>query len=212
MHRHLTPGRLLAALAVLAALALAGCGGTGPGTNYAIHLDAYAEKVDFGKRFVVLQGVMENPPKDADFAKAADSLATALEARGYKRVGKVDEADLGVYLAYRVTEEHRSPFENFDEGPAGRSPRSLLFIDFTRDVLVEAVDLARYKANNPKNMVWKIRLVSKGPTGDIQKIMPYVAAAVAQYMGQSTEAYVVVDDALKVHPYNPDKRGRRPQP
>lgn len=210
MHRHLIPGRLLAALAVLAALALAGCGGTGPGTNYAIHLDAYAEKLDYSKRFVVLQGIMDTPAGDKDFAKAADALAQAMEARGYKRVARLEEADLGVYLAYKVSEERRAPFENFDQGPAGYHPRSLFFLDYTRDVTVEAVDMARYKAGDPRNVVWKMRLVTKGPTGDIQKAMPFVAAAVAQYMGQSTEAYVLVDDSFKVHPYKPKPHGRRP--
>lgn len=202
--------RLAALLAALALLALSGCGGSGLGASYAMHLDAYAESVSYGKRFVVLPGIMELKPGDADFPKAADALAKALEAKGYVRAARLDEADLGIYLAYKVTEHDNSPFGNFDQGPAGRHPRQFLFIDYTRDILVEAVDMARYKSGDPRNVVWKIRLVSKGPTSDIQKAMPYVAAAVAQYAGHSTEAYVVVDDSMKVHPYKPEKHGRRP--
>jgi len=203
--------RLAAALAVMIVLAaLSGCGGSGLGANYAIHLDAYAENIPYGKRFVVLPGIMDLKPNDTDFPKAADALAKALEAKGYVRAARLEEADLGVYLAYKVTEHDNSPFERFDQGPAGRHPRQLLFIDYTRDILVEAVDMARYKSGDPKSVVWKIRLVSKGPTSDIQKAMPYVAAAVAQYAGHSTEAYVVVDDSMKVHPYKPEKHGRRP--
>ncbi|MFZ5428334.1 MAG: hypothetical protein ACOZEN_15320 [Thermodesulfobacteriota bacterium] len=206
----LPAARIFALIAALPLLVLSGCAGSGLGASYAIHLDAYAESVSYGKRFVVLPGIMEMKAGDTDFPKAADTLAKALEAKGYVRAAKLDEADLGIYLAYKVSENDNSPFGNFDQGPAGRHPRQFLFIDYTRDILVEAVDMARYKAGDPKNVVWKIRLVSKGPTSDIHKAMPYVAAAVAHYAGLSTEAYVVVDDSMKVHPYKPEKHGRRP--
>lgn len=203
--------RALLAL-VLAGLAglLAGCGSTG-GVKYTMHLDAYAEHVPYDVRFVVLQGIMEVKPKDAEqFKAAAEELAKALEAKGYVRASGIEQADLGVYLAYRVVEESRAPFDNFRSRTPGIAPQQLFISEYVREVLVEAVDMARYKAGGSKSTVWTIRVASKGPTSDIGKAMPYIAAAVAQYMGTSAEVYLEVDDSFNVKPFKPAKPHRRP--
>jgi len=199
---------LIAALAALACL-LAGCGGTG-GAKYTMHMDAYAEHIPYGKRFVVLQGIMDVKPGDPQFKAAAEELAKAVEARGYVRAASLEQADLGLYLAYRVTESSRAPFDNFHPRTPGFSPERFMFIDYTREVLVEAVDLARYKAGDAQNVVWKIRVASKGPTSDMGKAMPYIGAAVAQYMGVSGEVFVEVDSSFNVHPFKPEKHHQRP--
>jgi hypothetical protein len=200
----------LVLLVVCFAAALAGCGSAG-GSKYTMHLDAYAEHVPFEKRFVVLQGIMEVKPKDAQqFKDAAEVLAKALETKGYVRASSLDQADLGIYLAYRVVEESRAPFDNFNQGSAVPDPRRLFYLEYTREVLVEAVDMARYKAGGSKSTVWNIRVASKGPTSDIGKAMPYISAAVAQYMGTSTEAYLEVDADYNIKPFKPAKPHRRP--
>ncbi|WP_243360603.1 hypothetical protein [Fundidesulfovibrio terrae] len=202
------PLRVLA-LMVLAA-GLAGCGGTGGGAKYTLHLDAYAERVTYGKRFVVLQGVMEVKPGDTQFKAACEELAKAVEAKGYQRAASIEEADLGLYLAYHVTESSRAPFDNFHPRTPGLAPQQLFFSEYTRDVVVEAVDMARYKANDPQNVVWKIHVASKGPTSDMAKAMPYIAAAVARYMGTSGEVFVEVDSNFDIHPFKPAKQHYRP--
>jgi len=203
-------GTLLVLLLVGLSAALAGCGSVG-GAKYTMHMDAYAEHVPFEKRFVVLQGVMEVKPKDAQqFKNAAEVLAKALEAKGYIRASGLDQADLGVYLAYRVVEDSRAPFDNFHTRTPGIAPQQLFFSEYTREVLVEAVDMARYKAGGSKSTVWTIRVASKGPTSDMEKAMPYIAAAVAQYMGTSTEAYLEVDADFNIKPFKPAKPHRRP--
>lgn len=193
---------------VLAALTLGGCGA---GAKYTMHLDAYAEHVPYGKRFVVLQGVMDAKPGDEQFKASAEALARAVEAKGFIRAPSVDQADLALYLAYHVTEHSRAPFDTFQQrqGFPLRPPR-LIMPDYTRDIQVEAVDMARFKAGDPKNVVWKIHVVSKGPISDMGKTMPYVAAAVAQYMDTSGEVFVEVDDAMNVKPFKPEKHHQRP--
>jgi hypothetical protein len=72
------------------------------------------------------------------------------------------------------------------------------------------VDLARYKAGDSKNVVWKIHVVSRGPLQGMEKAMPYIGAAIAQYMGTSGEVFVEVDDSMNVKPFKPVKHHQRP--
>ncbi|MBI4806087.1 MAG: hypothetical protein HY795_12705 [Desulfovibrio sp.] len=200
---------LVLLLACLSAV-LTGCGTAG-GAKYTMHLDAYAEHVPYEKRFVVLQGIMEVKPKETEqFNSAAEVLAKALEAKGYVRAAGLDQADLGIYLAYRVVEDSRAPFDNFRPRTPGIAPQQLFLSEYTREVLVEAVDMARYKAGGSKSTVWTIRVASKGPTSDMGKAMPYIAAAVAQYMGTSSELYLEVDSDFNIKPFKPAKPHRRP--
>jgi hypothetical protein len=171
--------------------------------GYTMHLDAYTEHLTYGKNYVVLPGVMDAKASDPKFIAAAAGLDQALAGKGYVKAPDIDHADLALYLGYRVVEESHVPFDTFHKGSVWSHPGQMLSMDYSRDVVIEAVDLARLKAGDPKNVVWKIHVVSKAPTGDMAKAMPYIAAAVAKYMDTSGEVYVEVDDSFNVKPFKP---------
>jgi len=207
-----TAARPLALLlaAALAAL-LSGCGG--PSALYTMRLDSYAEPVPYGKRFVVRPGFMDIKAEDKAFVSCADMLSKALAARGYQQAPTLEEADLVVYLAWNVTEVQRIPAESMPQGFAGHSARLLSFLDYTRELSVEAVDMVRFKANNPRNVVWRMHVISTGPTSNMEKSMPYFAAAIAEYAGRSGDVSVEVAEDFTIRPVKPaPKHSRGPRP
>ena len=200
--------RSLLFLLFLLSTTLPGCGISGEG--YTMHLDAYTEHLAHGKSYVVLPGVMDAKAGDPKFMAAAEGLTQALAGKGYVKAPDMDHADLALYLGYHVVEEARAPFDTFHKGSAWANPGRMFSPEYSRDVVLEAVDLARLRANDPKNMVWKIHALSKGPSSDMVKTMPYIAAALVKYLDTSGEAYVEVDDSLNVKPFKPEHRHQKP--
>ncbi|GFK94901.1 hypothetical protein NNJEOMEG_02749 [Fundidesulfovibrio magnetotacticus] len=209
------PSRFTRLPALFAALLLAvlsvGC--FGASGLYTMRLDAYAEHLPYGKRFVVRPGFMDIAPDDKTFLACADMLAKALEPKGYTRAASLEEADLVVYLAWNVSENRHIPAESMPQGFAGHNARLLAFLDYTRELAVEAVDMARFKANLPKNVVWRMYVISTGPTSGMEKSMPYFAAAIAEYAGKSGDVSVEVDSDFTIRPVKPaPKPSKGPRP
>ncbi|MFP5222419.1 MAG: hypothetical protein ACLGSA_09025 [Acidobacteriota bacterium] len=197
---------VLAALLAVAA-GLCGCGPLASvgGPTYTMQVDAYAESVPYGKRFYILPGIMETKADDAEFKSVAARLAGALVAKGYTQVSSLDQADLGLYLVYRVREDTRAQFDTFSQRAMGPTHRPFFVPTYIREVSLEAVDMARFARNDPRHVVWKLNIVSKGPTSDLQKAMPALAAAIAEYAGTSGESYVEVDGAGNIRPFKPSR-------
>lgn len=202
------PGRALALFMLLAmAAGLTGCGPLASvgGPTYTMHVDAYAESVPYGRRFYILPGIMETKADDAEFRSVAARLAGALVAKGYTQSSSLAEADLGLYLVYRVREDGHTRFDTFSQRAMGPTPRPFFVPTYVREVSLEAVDMARFARNDPRHVVWKLNIVSKGPTSDLQKAMPALAAAIAEYAGTSGESYVEVDGAGNIRPFKPSR-------
>jgi len=156
---------------------------------------------------------MDITAEDKTFAACADLLVKALAAKGYTPAPSLEEADLVVYLAWNVTESQRIPAESMPHGFAGHSARLLSFLDYTRELAVEAVDMARFKANAPRNVVWRMHVISTGPTSSMEKSMPYFAAAIAEYAGRSGDVSVEVADDFSIRPVKPaPKPSKGPRP
>lgn len=199
--------RLPAALALL--LALCACGVLGPGTKYVMHLSSFSEKTEHGKSFVIVPGVMDARAEDPGFKAVANELAKAVEAKGYTRAASYAEADVVLYLAWRVVEKSIAPVGMPQDAPVIPNPRRMLSMEYFREVEVEAVDMPRFWANHPRHVVWKMSVTTKGPSSGMEKAMPFIAAAIAQYMGTSAEAFLEVDSSLNVHALKGPKPGQR---
>ena len=196
-------------LLLLALLAKA-CGGP-VNAGYTMRLDASAEKVSYGKRFFILPGVTKDRAEDARFRSAADVLAQALAGKGYERVSSLEQADLGIYLGAAVSAGNRHAVFSSPYGAGGpQAQRTFVFTEYTRELTVEAVDMARYRANDPRSIVWRMQLVSVGATESLEKAMPYFAAAVAHYAGSSGFFTVQVGPDMTVSPVNLEPRKRIP--
>ncbi|WP_243438361.1 hypothetical protein [Fundidesulfovibrio soli] len=198
--------RILAPLAaVLCAALLAGCGSS----KYTMRLEANAERVEYGRSYVILPGIMETRAEDPKFRLVAAALDSLLLARGYTKASGVDTADLGIYVEFGVKEIILSPpipMGGFQGAPqlgfflspnrfgAGESMERV----FSRWISLEAVDYARYKANDPKHVVWSVRVFSKGGSSSLEKAMPFFAAAMDAYIGRKADVMLEVDDKANV--------------
>ncbi|WP_243310772.1 DUF4136 domain-containing protein [Fundidesulfovibrio agrisoli] len=199
-----TPFRIFAALAaVLCAALLSGCGST----KYTMRLEADAEKVDFGKSYVILPGIMETRAEDPQFKAVAAALDKMLQAKGYTRATGVDAADLGIYVEFGVKETIGPPMSGgafaAPSMPGFGHPFGLFGAGgmervFSRWLTVEAVDFARYKANDPKNVVWSVSVTSRGSTASLEKAMPFFAAAMDAYIGRKAHVTLEVDSQANV--------------
>jgi hypothetical protein len=199
--------RLLAALPVL--LVLCACGTFGPGAKNVMYLSSYSEKTEHGKNFVIVPGVMDARAEDPGFKAVANELAKAVEAKGYTRAASYAEADVVLYLAWRVVEKSIAPAGMPQEATLIPNPRRMLSMEYFREVEVEAVDMPRFWANHPRHIVWKMSVTSKGSSSGMEKAMPFIAAAIAQYMGTSAETFLEVDASFHVHALKSLKPGQR---
>lgn len=199
--------RAVVLLVLLAVAVLSGCGALTAlsGPTYTMHVDAYAEHLPYGKRFFILPGVMDAKAEDPEFKSVAATLAKSLAAKGYVQASSLDQADLGLYLVYRVREDGHARFDTFSQRAVGPTPRALFALTYTREVSLEAVDMARFAVNDPRHVVWKVNVISKGPTSDLEKAMPSLAAAITEYAGTSGEAYVEVDGSGAIRPFKPSR-------
>jgi len=216
--RHSVPRRaprFAALAAVLCVALLSGCGTT----RYKMHLEAHAESVDYGRSYVILPGIMETKADDPQFKAVAEALDRLLLAKGYTRAQGVDEAALGIYVEFGVKETMGQPLGaggfNAPPQPGFGRPFGLfggpggMERVFSRWLSLEAVDFARYKLNDPRNVVWSVRITSRGDTSSLTKAMPFFAAALDAYIGRKAEVELDVDANANVTEINPPKHHHR---
>lgn len=225
------------ALLLMAFLALCGvlCA-CADSSKYVMHVDASAQPVSYGKRYVILPGLMDVKVDDPGFQAVAAHLDGMLAAKGYTKVAAIDQADLGLYLAYGVKERRGEGYHTdtgfFLEGnqgdmpqapqageevaqlhiPTPRRPAMINARVFIRSLELEAVDLARYRANDPANMVWHISVSSPGSTVSLEKAMPYFLAILSEYIEKKAYVDVRVDSDFNIVAIKPKnhKHGHMP--
>lgn len=78
-------------------------------------------------------------------------------------------------------------------GPMGPEVR------YDLSFLIEAMDLAKYKKNEPDNIVWQVRVATSGLPDDVARAMPYVVAAISDYIGKSAFVTLEVDEKMNVN-------------
>ncbi len=270
----LSPQRFARRAALLLLLAVMGCLLTAcGGPQYTMRVESFVQPVSFGKRYVILPGLMDVKASDQGFQAVAAQLDGMLASKGYVKAESIEQADLGLYVVYGVR-EHRgegfkttaslslagtlagvsqggasvsvdssgsgtfapfthsgmfvsgtsqtanplaggplaslqspllgaAPGQAVAQGPARRGPLMDERV-FVRALEIEAVDLARYKANDPANIVWKISLVSRGSTVSLEKAMPYFLAVLSEYIGKRAFANVQVTSDYTVSVVKPE--------
>lgn len=78
-------------------------------------------------------------------------------------------------------------------GPMGPEVR------YDLSFLIEAMDLAKYKKNDPDHIVWQLRVATSNLPDDVAKAMPYVVAAISDYIGKSAFLTLEVDEKMNVN-------------
>lgn len=83
-------------------------------------------------------------------------------------------------------------------GVTGSTTHLGTIITYTRFLLLDAYDVATYSKENKMNHVWETHVVSAGPSNDLRLVVPYMVAAMKQYLGTNTgrkvEVTVLEDD------------------
>uniref|UniRef100_A0A7C4AIA9 DUF4136 domain-containing protein n=1 Tax=Fundidesulfovibrio putealis TaxID=270496 RepID=A0A7C4AIA9_9BACT len=196
------------ALVLILAVALAGCGAAG--NRYEMRVEAKASTMAHGRSYVILPGITEARATDPLFQEVAKAMDAVLAAKGYEKAPDVDHADLGLYVAYSVEEMKEStgtpsdygpfppggtqPAPGFGPGAYGFGPMPIPFVsDYMRTLSVEAVDFVRYRANDPRHVVWRIQIKSRGPSNSLEKALPFFSTVLSKYMGENADLLIQVD-------------------
>ncbi|GAB6036413.1 hypothetical protein JCM15519_09720 [Fundidesulfovibrio butyratiphilus] len=82
----------------------------------------------------------------------------------------------------------------FGMGRGGMGPEVRYDLSF----LIEAMNLAKYKKNDPDFILWQVRVATSGLPEDIPRAMPYVLAAISDYIGKSAFLTLEVDEKMNV--------------
>lgn len=212
MARRLTPW-----LALAACLLATACG---PGARYTMRVEAYSYIPPEGKSFVILPGVMNTRAGSPEFTAVAEPIAKLLVDKGYVRVQEVDHADIGVYLVFDLDKRKDPDGGLFSQDEAGASlpgADSQVAMGFVpgqgfafarptdKTLSIEAVDMARYKANDPKYVLWRVKVVCLRVVDPLPKMMPSIVAALADSIGTSAYTHLEVNDRLEVKSVKPPK-------
>jgi hypothetical protein len=176
---------LLLAMAPLLLLA-AGCGSN----SYRVHVEAYSYASPEAKRFVILPGVMDVKPDNTDYQAVTSQLARLMTSKGYVQAPDLGEADLALYVAYDKQKTVQGPHRVW-HGIEITPPENWV-------LTVEAVDLVKYKANDSKYMQWRMKTVCYEADPSIVKAMPYIMAAMSDYVGRGGDVNLEVDENLNV--------------
>lgn len=60
------------------------------------------------------------------------------------------------------------------------------YTTFTRQIVLQAVDLKTQYASQPPRQVWKTTILSTGSSGDFRRVFPIMLGAAAQFIGTNT--------------------------
>lgn len=78
-------------------------------------------------------------------------------------------------------------------GVVGYNQYSGVRTEYTRSILVEAIDMNLYRAKNTRAQIWKTTLVSTGSKGNLREVMPLLVTAMEDYLGTSDTVTIRVD-------------------
>jgi hypothetical protein len=68
---------------------------------------------------------------------------------------------------------------------------------YTRYLIIDAIDMTKYRASQKIVPVWKTTVFSTGSTGDLRTVFPYLAKAASRYLGQNTGKAIRVEMQFK---------------
>ena len=84
-------------------------------------------------------------------------------------------------------------------GVVGSRQHTGTYINFTRYISLDALDLKIYRGSKQEKQIWKTGIFSTGHSGDLRRVFPVMIAAAAQYIGENTGKKIEVrlseDDA-----------------
>lgn len=165
-----------------------------------------------GKKYALVNGLLEGPKDDLFFREFASYFERALATQGYQRVADRSDADLIVTFSYGVSDGRTGintfsfpVYESFggetivitettSSGVTKRTvtipPRyQIVGTQLESQTYTVYAHSAMLEARLPAaegqtgKLLWKAIVTSVNETNDLRTIMPYLAAAAAPYLG-----------------------------
>jgi hypothetical protein len=164
---------------VVSLCTIAGCAGIEATEYVDTRIAAYAQSESFpGKRFVLQGPDPSHAGGDPSWPVYAGIVTRALEARGFVLVDS--SPDLFIQVTYTVG----------DSGITNIASNSVISSTL-RTVQLEATDAVSQAAGRPK-VVWSVRARSRGTDDDLEKVFPFIVAAMEDYIGANAPHEVIV--------------------
>jgi hypothetical protein len=155
-------------------------------------ITAYAQPEPLtGKRFVLQGPDPRHTGGDPSWPVYARIVTRALEAKGFVLVES--SPDLLIQVTYSVG----------DTGITNITSTSVISSTL-RTIQLEAIDATSHAVGGPK-VVWSVRARSRGTEDDLEKVFPFIVAAMEDYIGATAPQEVSVSK------YDNDKEASRLQ-
>lgn len=199
-------------------LILSGCASN---PRYSVAIDSYAKSdVSTAKTFRIANDKDQNP-NDFQFIEFSRHIEKALSAKGLQRNDA--SPDISVYFSYsiseprEVTESYSIPIfgqtgvsssstygsvvgNTFQSstiytptyGVTGFQNGTTTSTFYTRTIVIDAMGANQNHADFLRPL-WKTRIVSSGPGGDLRVIFPYMLSGALPYIGTNTGKIILVD-------------------
>jgi hypothetical protein len=154
---------------------------------------------------------------DLEFIEYVDYIDSALKSRGFTKVHDLSEASLVIGVSYGIGDPESStqsssytytPPKKDDDGnkPTGfwdgfakgigstssKHTSTTTTTTYHRFLVLEAFDCQVSNQKNQLVPVWKNTVASRGTTGDLRVVFPYLVAASVDYLGKNTKKEITV--------------------
>jgi hypothetical protein len=182
-------------------LLLSGCATwpvVGPNGIYSVEIDSIAAPdADLkNKTYVVLSAMKSVSDNDIQFKEFARYVENALSKTRYKRVDKIEHADLIIRMAYGIGDPKTETSTQVHTTSTGYSyPVGWTWIHVpsqTSKVVTKTTTYLRYlileayDSENKQSQLWKTTLKSEGSSGDLRTALPHMIAAAIFDFGTNT--------------------------
>ncbi len=177
-----------ASLWTLSLVALVGCGGH---ATYNVRVNGLSEPNPSGKSFVLRSGVSNVSETDLQFREFAATTEQALVRAGFDPTTP-ERADLVVFLSYGIG----APRTSYDVTTDIFRREIVAITEYTRWVVVEAMDAKAWRDSQRTVQTWKTTITSAGVTTDLRTMFPVLIAAGQAYFAKDTGRVIAraIDD------------------
>lgn len=176
---------------------------------------------------------LENQKNDLEFMGYARMVERKLQERGYKKA-EARDADLVIILAYGVDQGTTKAFaysvpqygtSNFSGSAFGSSGTTFFsgtsygivgsqtyagsYVEHQRTLIIDVIDIARYRKDGTIVSVWQGRINRTGSSGDLRRVMPYMIEAGFRHWGEDTKLgirHVIFEDESAIVKLREDKQ------
>ena len=167
-------------------------------TAFQIKVDSirdYSQKK--GANYILLPGLKDIDINDLNFKEYSSYVEKALSQKGFRKVLLGDKPDVIIFLAYGIGDPQSETLaysvpiygqtgDGSTYGVVG-SQHYVSNIDmYYRWISIEGISVAEFINDKKIVPIWKTTITSKGTSGDLRRVFPYLLVAGQDYLGENT--------------------------